>query len=401
MPRYFENYFRKHHFSFQIGNYVEEAIGNRLANSALNVPLLDGEPKLGKWFRIDLPEGRSGDGSHFHMYIKRGTSDKLCIFLSGGGIAWNEFTAARPVTGGKVLSRQPNYYWENLRPFTQIMNIEAGITLTNDYLNPFNDWNFIVIPYSTGDMHLGSCEFPYIGEDGEEHILYHHGYANFHAAMDMGKQFFPEAAQILLAGESAGAFAVPALADEIIDDYYPECNDITMFSDSAQLLFLHWRHILHSVWRAPDRVWEASRTGNITLDWYFSLCEKNKKRSAERPERHFKYLYAGSPHDYLLSAFFSDMNYKEYRTGQDLQHEYFMQMRSMISALKRIDPDFGIYIYNWPHPAAAGGGSAHTSVRQPSFFLRGGASLSLAEWLYESICGIRRPSDVGIHLLKI
>ena len=59
--------------------------------------------------------------------LKRAQSDNLCVFLSGGGVAWNEYTAARPVTGGKVAAGLPNYYWNNLRPFTQIMNINIGI----------------------------------------------------------------------------------------------------------------------------------------------------------------------------------------------------------------------------------------------------------------------------------
>ena len=56
---------------------------------------------------------------------------------------------------GTVAAGAPNYYWNNLRPFTQFMNINIGITETDTARNPFDDWNFVVITYATGDFHVG------------------------------------------------------------------------------------------------------------------------------------------------------------------------------------------------------------------------------------------------------
>ena len=42
------------------------------------------------------------------------------------------------MTGGKVAAGLPNYYWNNLRPFTQIMNIHTGITEIGNPRNPFD-----------------------------------------------------------------------------------------------------------------------------------------------------------------------------------------------------------------------------------------------------------------------
>ena len=63
------------------------------------------------WYRVPLERGLSGDGSEYYIYAKLADPEKLCVFFSGGGVAWNEFTAARPVTGGKVATGQPNFYW--------------------------------------------------------------------------------------------------------------------------------------------------------------------------------------------------------------------------------------------------------------------------------------------------
>ena len=317
----------------QLGDFVEQAIAKGIEVVGLEPPLLP-EPEEGAaavlaekvWYKKELPEGMSGDGSGYHIYVKAGRISNLCIFLSGGGIAWNTYTAARPVTGGKVAAWLPNYYWNNLRTFTQIMNIDAGITRTEDPSNPFDDWNFLVVPYSTGDMHLGRQDFDYISEEGNPETLHFHGHANFRLAMDTCKTLFPEADKILIAGESAGAFAVPALAEEIADDYYPGCKDITLFSDSAQLLSPHWRHTVRDVWNAPEHAWKDIHGQNLTLEWYRALYERNPGR--------FRCLYAGSTRDYLLSAFYSDMKYKEYTTDYGLQKTFFKQMRTMLRHLQ-------------------------------------------------------------------
>ena len=47
-------------------------------------------PEEKVWYRVPIPEGRCGDGSEYHIYIRKGCSDKLCVFFSGGGIAINK-----------------------------------------------------------------------------------------------------------------------------------------------------------------------------------------------------------------------------------------------------------------------------------------------------------------------
>ena len=229
----------------RIGNLVEESIAKGIYELGQEAPILVGEPAEKVWYQVPVPEGKCGDGSEYHIYVRKGATDKLCVFFSGGGIAINEYMAARPVTGGSVAAWLPNYYWNNLRLFTQVMNINVGIT-KNGSDNPFDDWNFLVITYATGDMHIGRNEFTYhITEDsedgsrkaGDEAVLYFHGYENFMAAMRTGKKLFPAASKLMIAGESAGAFAVPALAEQIAGEFYPACSDVTLFSDSAQLLY--------------------------------------------------------------------------------------------------------------------------------------------------------------------
>jgi hypothetical protein len=388
--------------AYRVGEFVEHAIDHSIAGSALEAPLLEeGAPAApDTWYRKLLPEGMCGDGSPYHIYLRKGSSDHLCIFLSGGGIAWNPYTAARPVTGGRTAAWLPNYYWENLRPFTQIMNIHNGITATLEAINPFHDWNFLVITYSTGDMHLGDGEIVYnpLADDSaltgyrpEEEILHFHGRKNFLSAMEACRAFFPDPDKLLIAGDSAGAFAVPAVAEEIADTFYPGVSDITLLSDSAQLYYGKWRHVLRKVWNTEKTRWKDVNGACLALEWYRALYQRNGKR--------FRCLYAGSTRDYLLSAFYSDMHYKEYRTDASLQSLYFRQMRRMVRDLKKLDPDFGIFVYDFRHPSLAGGGTIHTAVRQPAFFLKASSGVSMAYWLSQAVEG--NVFDAGLELLRL
>ena len=386
---------KKRNWMVRIGNLVEESIAKGIYELGQEAPILLGEPAEKVWYKVPVPEGKCADGSEYHIYVRKGTCDKLCVFFSGGGIAINEYMAARPVNGGSVAAWLPNYYWNNLRVFTQVMNINVGIT-KNGPDNPFDDWNFLVITYATGDMHVGDCSFPYhvINEKGnktrKKAILHFHGYKNFMASMRIGKKLFPEAEKLLIAGESAGAFAVPALAEQVVGEFYPACQDVTLFSDSAQLLYRGWKRTLRDVWQTRREIWSGVNGANLTLEWYRGVVARQGNR--------FKYLYAGSIRDYLLSAFYNDVTNKVYGTDSQMQDKYFRQMQRMIVELQRLTPDFSFFIYDWHRPLSMyKGGTIHTAVRQPEFTLRTQDDVTMAYWLHECVEG--KAFDVGMQLL--
>ncbi len=393
-----ENGKNKKNWMVRIGNLVEESISKGIYELGQEAPILVGEPAAKVWYKVPIPEGKCADGSDYHIYVRKGTTDKLCVFFSGGGIAINEYMAARPVNGGSVAAWLPNYYWNNLRLFTQVMNINVGIT-KNGGDNPFDDWNFVIITYATGDMHVGNNRFIYhVLEDsedgsakkGDEAVLYFHGYENFMAAMRYGKKLFPTAEKLLIAGESAGAFAVPALAEQIVGEFYPACRDVTLFSDSAQLLYKNWKHTLRDVWNAREELWKDVGGKNLTLEWYRGVCRRQASR--------FRYLYSGSVTDYLLSAFYNDMTNKVYNTDTQIQEDYYRQMQKMIAELRKLSPEFSFFIHEWHRPLSMyKGGTIHTAVRQPEFTLRTQDDVTMAYWLSECVEG--RAFDVGMQLM--
>ncbi len=377
-------------FASKAGDFVENSIGRAIENTNLKAEDLPKDPKEMTWYRVPLEKGLSGDGSEYYIYVKVADPDKLCIFFSGGGVAWNEYTAARPVTGGKVAARLPNYYWNNLRPFTQIMNINVGITDIISDKNPFKNWSFVVITYATGDFHVGNHDYPYKKEDGSEDILHFHGYVNFLESMKVAKDLFPNPGKLLIAGNSAGAFAVPALAGEIIDDYYPKAGNVTLFSDSGQLQYKNWRKTAKNIWQTKESLWKPIHGENITLDWYKDLYEKKGDK--------IRYLYSSSVRDYLLSSYYNDIVNKKFETDQEIQEEYYKLLKEMVSELKAMTPRFGIFINDWKIPIITMGGTVHTSVREPHFTLFTQNGISMADWLKDATEG--KVYDVGLDLLQ-
>ncbi|MBQ7557296.1 MAG: pectin acetylesterase [Lachnospiraceae bacterium] len=367
-------------FQVKLGNAVEVALDREISRR-FEAPLLKGKPVPSKWYRVPVKKGISGDGSEYHIYIKRGTSENMCVFLSGGGVVWNEYTAARPATGGRIAAGLPNFYWNNLRPLTQIMNIGYGLTETGNPRNPFDSWNFIIITYATGDFHIGDGVFPYKGEDGQEHTLNFHGYGNFLAGMEAGRKYFGKQEKLLIAGESAGAFAVPALAGEIAEDHFPECRDVTLLSDSALLLYDGWRRTAKEVWHAPKKFRHRITSPNLALGWYMTLYRKYGER--------FRYLYAGSPRDYLLSAYYNDVTNKTFTTDADVQKEFEAQLKEMLKEFRRLTPSFSFYIYNFRNMKRMYGknsaGTVHTIVRRPQFHRRNREGITMAEWLRDAV----------------
>ena len=377
-------------FASRAGDFVESRIGRAIENSNFKAPELPSDPQKMTWYRVPLEKGLSGDGSEYYIYVKLADPTKLCIFLSGGGVAWNEYTAARPVTGGKVAAGQPNYYWNNLRPFTQLMNIGVGITDIAGDKNPFKDWSFVVITYATGDFHIGNNDYPYKTEDGRDEVLHFHGYVNFLESMKVAKSLFPNPGTLLIAGNSAGAFAVPALAGEIADDYYPKTRNVTLFSDSGLLLYKHWRRTAKNIWMAKESFYKPIHTDNITLDWYRDLYDRYGDR--------FRYLYSSSVRDYLLSAYHNDIVNKKYESDADVQEEYYELNKKMIAELKEITPYFGVFLNDWKIPIITMGGTVHTSVREPHFTLFTQNGISMSQWLKDAVEG--KVYDVGLDLIS-
>ena len=121
------------------------------------------------------PNCRAGN-KQFSFYFKPGKEKKLIVYFDGGGSCWDSNTC---VTGQQTgLSAYVPELPENLS--------REGLFDRNNRQNPYRNWSIAVIPYCTGDIHIGSRDQNYTdftgavtGTPGGTVTLHHRGFDNF------------------------------------------------------------------------------------------------------------------------------------------------------------------------------------------------------------------------------
>lgn len=352
--------------------------------------LHEGELQPGKWNKLLLKDALCADGSQCNMYIKRGTVNKLVIIFNGGGAVLNEDTALYPYTYDALINGKTALYFPNMGPIPEfglfLLNKQPGILDTSEQ-NPFSNWNMAIINYATGDLHVGNNDFPYTDLKGERKIIHCHGYRNFQESIAEIKEYFPTAETLLIAGMSAGGFAVPALSSEIID-IYSECRNIIVYSDSALYMRKDWNQVATQVWNSPERIKQAIKTNNLIGDWYRLLMEEKGDQ--------MRYLYSCSVYDYGFTTYMNYMNKGEYAATVEICDQFKKDLKVHISELKQINPQFGCYINQFKN-ADSDIATEHCVLASTSFTQKSVDGISPARWLYDAVNG--SVYDVGLNLI--
>ena len=155
-------------------------------------------PNTITWVPREDMKSRNGDYMGYGALLNP-DSDKLLIFLDGGGACFNELTCAFNLNS----FGEDNFY----------DRIESENSLILNRINPENQfagWNFIFVPYATGDVHSGnnaSAEVPNGGPDGQAMV----GRNNISVILNDLKTYFDNnggLSEIVFAGSSAGGFGV-------------------------------------------------------------------------------------------------------------------------------------------------------------------------------------------------
>lgn len=338
-------------------------------------PQLKDEPKLNKWYAIDIDEAISGDGSRWQGFIKKGSENKVMVIFFGGGLSVDEYTAAR------TLEREDGFY--NAR-ITSGLNVMAryiakyGIGSTSKN-SPFKDWSIIAIPYNNGDFHSGQGEFEYTSLDGSKQILYHHGYTNYRLMMNEALKYIgTEPEQVLITGASAGGFGASILADDVTT-FFPKTNDFTVYVDSSLLLYDKWNYVMTNVWQTPVELSDPVQSNNITLDSLINFKKKHEDANI---------LFGSSIRDYNLAMMQTYFDYGELdmNPGQEAGDTYQKNLENMIKDMQREIPDSGIYV--WDNVAQKEGHlSIHTAQGTKIFFEKREEGPTLAEWVFDAVNG--------------
>ncbi len=97
--------------------------------------------------------------------------------------------------------------------------------------NPLRDFSVVLLPYCTGDVHIGRRTVEYQRPDGTRFTFAHEGARNTLAAFDWLKSRGFDPRTLFVSGESAGAVAAAYWAVEI-GDRWPQAQ-LTVLGDSA------------------------------------------------------------------------------------------------------------------------------------------------------------------------
>jgi hypothetical protein len=134
-------------------------------------------------------------GTPWVHFVKRGTVNKLLVYYQGGGACWNDLTC------GQTLP----VFKETTGPDENPANFSSGFANYQNPENPFRDWNAIVVPYCTGDVHWGDAVVQHqAGSD--DATINHKGRVNAAVAEKFAREHFVNPEQVFVTGSSAGSY---------------------------------------------------------------------------------------------------------------------------------------------------------------------------------------------------
>ncbi len=189
----------------------------------------------GEWVWIDVADSLCRDGTTSGIGARfQAGADKLVIFLEGGGACFD----------ADSCEDNPDHFDEVTFADRVAEDLTEGLFNDGDTDNPLAGWNFIFVPYCTGDLHSGDAsDMTVPGVDGVHQF---HGYKNTGAAIALAAEYFTELSQMMLAGQSAGGFGTlmnyPQMAAAfdpmpliLLDDSGPLHRDNSVLSPLLQL----------------------------------------------------------------------------------------------------------------------------------------------------------------------
>ncbi len=178
-------------------------------------------------YLFNIPDGPiCYTGNAFSMFTRDGSSNNLLIFLQGGGFC-------NPISCDAV---------DQGIPF-----IPFGILDPNDAENGASSYNVGYVPYCDGSAMIGDNEVDSNGDGTNDRFF--RGLQNLSASLDVIASTYPSPNKIVLAGNSAGGFAVHH-ALPLVRKLYPDAP-IDVINDSGPGI------INTDGWQANITYWNA------------------------------------------------------------------------------------------------------------------------------------------------
>lgn len=350
-------------------------------------PALPENPKTGSWYRIYADGCVAANGETTYADFCLGTENRLIVFFQGGGVSWNEYTAARP---SSLYSKnmEEGFYMIHVDLFSDL-SVGKGI-LENSERNPFRDWSKLVLPYNTGDFHVGNGDFPYTALDGSQRVLHHHGYRNYRKVMETVAELVPGPDNLLICGCSGGGFGAALLADDLME-IYPHCENVVTLVDSGFFRLKGWDSVAKNVWHTPEKISGKIHSDNITLDALMALHEKRGDR--------VKILFSCSVRDGALARMQNYINHGQFSFSMEAGMVAQNNLQQMCVALRKYIPGVGLFFFDTPdkqHIKEAL--TIHCIIGDKTVYEYPVEGTTASQWVWQAVQGDIQ--QIGLNLLQ-
>jgi hypothetical protein len=200
---------------------------------------------------------KCADASEFAFWERRADPTKIVFYLEGGGACFDATTCAFTGNG------ESDFYDWSLSNETP--GLGGGIFDFARADNPFADYSFVWVTLCTGDSYLGDVTREY----SPELTVEHKGFVDGTAALRYLAENYPDAAQVVVLGKTAGSVAAPVYGG-LVADLLPDAQ-VTVFGaqsggfpDDPDFN----AEILGELWGAYDNMpdWEVN-VGLTARDW--------------------------------------------------------------------------------------------------------------------------------------
>ncbi|HEY5944944.1 MAG TPA: pectin acetylesterase-family hydrolase [Kofleriaceae bacterium] len=122
------------------------------------------------WIKVEPPGVVCGNNTPYKFFVNYSDkSDNLLVVLEPGGACWDydSCTGKNGIRGAANVNGLPDDHYK-LAPFiSPFLNRDRPEVSTGD-------WNFVYIPYCTGDVHTGNNIATYADEEGTSSVEFHH-----------------------------------------------------------------------------------------------------------------------------------------------------------------------------------------------------------------------------------
>jgi hypothetical protein len=300
------------------------------------------------------------DGSPYSYWIHRADPDKVVFFLQGGGACFDAGTCAFNSKAYRV----------HLGPNDDPNTFKTGVFDFTDTRNPLADYSFVFAPYCTGDVHIGNASHEY----GPQLTVQHKGSVNASTALNALATQFPDTAQLLVTGESAGSVPTPLYAG-LAHDLLPNA-EITVLADGSGAYpdIPAINSVIGAVWGTEAAIppWPEN-AGLTAATWSFpGLFVQAGKHDPE--------IIFGR-HDYAF----------------DMVQQFFAGLAGIASddLVTLIDQNEtqieqgGVDLRSYIAP-----GQAHTVLSSPVFYTENVEGVALVDWVSGLV---RRQPDLDVH----